>query len=323
MRWLNGLVKSTVKDNQSLWKNERFMVLDMKNFLVVMVLLLCSSLAAAEIYPPLRESHDPELQAQLEKTIAKLGMRSAVKKKTLAVALVDVTDPTDPHMASVNGNSMLYAASLPKIAILLGVCQRAADGEIKLDKKTLQQLNMMIRHSNNASATAMLRKAGKRYLAKLLQSPRYRLYDRKYNGGLWVGKEYSKRGSWRRDPLHNLSHGATAIQVARYLYLLETGRLVSPSYSHLMKGIMGNPAIKHKFVKGLKARPGSKIFRKSGSWRKWHADSAIVERDGRTYIAVALAADSRGGHWLPKLIVGMDDIIFARKNVPSMAALQK
>jgi beta-lactamase class A len=53
-------------------------------------------------------------------------------------------------------------------------------------------------------------------------SPRYRLYDPRHYGGLWVGKDYAKSGLWRRDPLHNLSHGATAMQVARFYYLLKT-----------------------------------------------------------------------------------------------------
>ena len=78
-----------------------------------------------------------------------------------------------------------------------------------------------------------------------------------------------------------------------------------------MKEMLGEPAIRHKFVKGLQeSRPGSRIFRKSGTWRNWHADSAIVERDGRRYIAVALAHSRQGSKWLSKLIVALDDLIF-------------
>jgi len=52
--------------------------------------------------------------------------------------------------------------------------------------------------------------------------------------------------------------------------------------------MLSKPGINHKFVKGLMAvHPDSKIFRKSGSWRRWHADSALVERDGHKYIMVA------------------------------------
>jgi beta-lactamase class A len=229
---------------------------------------------------------------------------------------VDITDPTVPRMAYVNPNEMMYAASLPKIAILLGAFERIANGEMTLDFQTRKKMSQMIRNSSNRAATEILNKVGKAYLAKLLQSSRYRLYDPERNGGLWVGKEYSKAGAWKRDPLHNLSHGATALQVARFYYMLQTGQLVSPDLSRQMKTILADPAIEHKFVKGLKSvHPDSQIYRKSGTWREYHSDSAIIEHDGRRYIAVALAKSQRGGKWLSELIVAMDDLIF--KSVPS------
>jgi beta-lactamase class A len=216
-----------------------------------------------------------------------------------------------PGSASVNGDEMMYAASLPKIAILLGAFERVARGELKLDGMAREKLTAMIRHSSNQAATEMLNRVGKPFLASLLQSPRYRLYDPQHNGGLWVGKDYGKAAAWKRDPLHNLSHGATALQVARFYYLLQTGRLVSPRACREMKAMMSEPAIHHKFVKGLEgAKPGSRIYRKSGTWRDWHSDSAIVERDGRRYIAVALAHDPRGADWLSRTIVALDDLVF-------------
>jgi beta-lactamase class A len=206
---------------------------------------------------------------------------------------------------------MMYAASLPKIAILLGAYERAARGELVLDEKTREQLTRMIRYSSNSAATAMLNRVGKPYLAALLQSPRYRLYDPLSNGGLWVGKDYGKKPAWKRDPLHNLSHGATAIQVARFYYLLETGRLVSPEASREMKSVLSHPGTCHKFVKGLQhSRPDARLYRKSGTWKQWHCDSAMVERAGRCYIAVALAKHPSGGQWLSRLIVALDDLVF-------------
>jgi beta-lactamase class A len=213
-------------------------------------------------------------------------------------------------MAYVNPNEMMYAASLPKIAILLGAFEKIANGEMPLDDEILEKLKLMIRNSSNAAATEILHRVGMEYLAELLQSPRYRLYDPGKNGGLWVGKDYAKAPAWKRDPLHNLSHGATALQVARFYYLLETGQLVSPEISRLMKSILADPAIEHKFVKGLKEiQPDSEIYRKSGTWGPYHSDSAIVEHHGRRYIAVALAKSASGERWLQKLIVALDDII--------------
>ncbi len=289
-----------------------------------LVLAACAGAATAyePLVPSLRSSTSDSLQQGLNGVIGELGLQSAVKSGKLSVALVDITEPAQPRLASVNGDAMLYAASLPKIAILLGAFARIESGDLRLDADTEQTLVRMIRNSCNKSATDMLRRVEPDYLAELLQSPRYRLYDAEHNGGLWVGKEYSKTTAWKRDPLHNLSHGATALQVARFYYLLETGRLVSPEASKAMKTILGEPAIQHKFVKGLEqSRPGSEIFRKSGSWRTWHADSAIVERDGRRYIAVALAEDPKGGRWLSRLIVALDDLIFAQPTPIQVAAL--
>mgnify|MGYP002641967032 CR=1 FL=1 len=77
-----------------------------------------------------------------------------------------------------------------------------------------------------------------------------------------------------------------------------------------MKALLSKPGINHKFVKGL-SNTDAKIFRKSGSWRTYHADSALIEHNGRSYIAVALANDPQGGEWMKKLIREMDSIILA------------
>jgi beta-lactamase class A len=252
--------------------------------------------------PSLWKSFDSSLQRQLNNTLTKLGLNQAVHNKKLSVALVDITRLNKPRVAAVNGDEMQYAASLPKIAILLGAFVEIEQGEMKLDEDTRESLTRMIRVSSNADATHMLNRVGKQRLLGILQSRKYDLYDPKVNGGLWVGKEYGKSAAYQRDPLHNLSHGATAMQTARFYYLLETGKLVGPGLTREMKSMLGNPGIHHKFVKGLADYPDAKIYRKSGSWRQWHADSAIVEAEGHKYIIVALAESPNGGEWLSRLI---------------------
>ncbi len=270
----------------------------------------------AQQVPTLRRSRDELMQRALLEALEDLQLSVAVERGQLGVALVDITDPRHPRLAAVNDDIMFYAASLPKIAILLGAFQRAEEGSFLLDDDTIAQLTRMIRYSSNPDATTIFNRVGADYLAALLQSDRYRLYDSNHGGGLWVGKEYAETGVWRRDPLNDISHGATAYEVARFYYLLETGRLVSPEACRRMKEILSRPAIKHKFVSGLeRMRPGSIIYRKSGSWKQFHSDSAIVERDGRRYIAVALANHPNGGEWLSHLIVSLDDIVFSQANI--------
>jgi len=272
-------------------------------FICLLSFLMSAPLLADGLdrFPSLWESFDPQLQRQLDSTLADLGLDTAVNKRQLSVALVDITDPEEPRVASANGDEMLYAASLPKIAILLGAFVEIEQGNMVLDQDTRASLTRMIRNSSNADATLMLNRVGKDRLLKILQSD-HKLYDPRVNGGLWVGKEYGKSPAYRRDPLHNLSHGATAMQAARFYYLLETGQLVDEELTAEMKTMLGDPGINHKFVKGLAGYPDAKIFRKSGSWSRWHADSALVEADGHKYIVVALAENSDGGQWLASLI---------------------
>lgn len=282
------------------------------------LLILTLTDDAPQQFPVLHDAADADMQQALVLALEGLQLSAAVQRGELGVALVDITDLNHPRMAGVNEDIMIYAASLPKIAILLGAFQRVEDGEMSLDNQTVAQLTRMIRYSSNADATAMLNRVGKDYLADLLQSDRYRLYDPDFGGGLWVGKEYARSGAWKRDPINNISHGATAYEVARFYYLLETGRLVSEDSCRRMKEILSRPAIAHKFVRGLQQnRPGSTIYRKSGSWKQFHSDSAIVERDGKRYIAVALASNPNGGEWLSRLIVSLDDIIFDRAHSKS------
>jgi beta-lactamase class A len=263
---------------------------------------------------------DGNLQRRLENRLALLGLRGAIADKRLAVALVDIAVVDRPRVAAVNGDEMMYAASLPKIAILLGAFERVREGSLTLDAQAEGELIGMIRDSSNTDASAMMDRVGTAYIADLLQSPRYRLYDQRHNGGLWVGKHYAQMGLWRRDPLHNLSHGATAMQVARFYYLLETGHLVSPEHSRRMKAILANSSLDHKFLRGIRERfPQASVYRKSGTWGRFHADSALIEHDGRRYIAVALCESDRGSQWLRDIVVALDDIVSVQPQLLEVA----
>jgi len=279
-------------------------------FLMIVVALPAWS-GSGDEYPVLWDRNDPVLQRQLDEILRGLGYARAIKKKRLAVVLVDISDLDKPRVAAVNGDHMIYAASIPKLAILLGAFVEVREGNMNLDAETRESLTNMIRYSSNVDATRMLNRIGKERLLEILQSDEFALYDPDVNGGLWVGKEYGKSAAYERDPLHNLSHGATAMQVARFYYLLETGRVVGKRLSVVMKSMLGDPGIKHKFVKGLAEYPDVEIFRKSGSWKKWHGDSAIVEVGRLKYIVVGLAEDRRGGKWLSKMIKPIHELMLA------------
>ena len=52
------------------------------------------------------------------------GLMPQVASGRLSMALVDISDIYQPRVAALAGNQMIYAASLPKIAIMLGAMNR-------------------------------------------------------------------------------------------------------------------------------------------------------------------------------------------------------
>jgi len=270
--------------------------------------------ADPEDLAPLWDWRDKKLEAKVVRALDRIGLSRVIARKRMGAALVILDGDKQPRVAAVNPDLALYAASLPKIAVLLGAFDRIDRGELKLTKENESLLFDMMRISSNTAATEMMRRVGLPNIARTMLDERYRLYDPRHNGGLWAGKEYSKGGLWRRDPLHNLSHAATAMQVARFYYLLETGNLISRQHSQSMKKLMSGTLLHHKFVKSLiKLHPRGIVYRKSGSWRSFHSDSVLVKAKGKTYIAVALIDDNRGGDWLPMIIEAFDDIVFDRR----------
>lgn len=268
-----------------------------------------SALAQTSAEPLLQP--DLELQRSLESTVQNLNLTRPLVDRRLAMSLVDITDRDRPRYAGLNDRQMMYAASLPKIAVLLAGFERIRAGLMEYTPAIKEMFIRMTRFSSNIDASRAIQRIGFDYIAQVLTSSKYRFYDLQENGGLWMGKGYGgPNDRWRRDPLHNISHGATSLQVARFFLLLEQGRLVSPQYSAEIKDILSKPGIHHKFVKGLEeGKPGCEIYRKSGTWYNWHSDAALVEHNGKKYIAVALMQDPRASEIFPKLIVKMDDLI--------------
>lgn len=248
----------------------------------------------------LSHAEDAALQRQLEARIDSLGLADAVDRGELAVSLLILSDQQHPRLAQVSGHRMLYAASLPKIAILLGAAVSIDDGRLIPDDALMDDIHAMIRVSCNECANRVINRVGKQVLLDTLQAPQFGFYDPE-QGGLWLGKEYSREPAWQRDPLNDLSHGATSFQVARFYCGLQQGTLVSPVQNQMMLDALSAPGIEHKFVAGLAPFDGLQIFRKSGSWSTFHSDSALVRKDDRAYVIVALADDPGGGRWLEKL----------------------
>lgn len=283
-------------------------------------LYLACNVAQAEDWEPLYDRYDPEFQSALENRLRRNGTwASLIRNKKLAIGVVDLrSDP--PRFARVNGDVMMYAASLPKIAILLSAYVAFEDGTLKETDAIHQDLTAMIRVSSNAAATRLIDKIGMRRIQATLKDPRYDFYDVKHGGGLWVGKRYASSGPRQGDPLYNISHGATVTQVCRFFYLLASRRLISEARSEQMLEDLADPELHHKFVSQLDKRaPAARVFRKSGTWRKWHSDAILVEGPRwRDYILVALVESESGESIIRQVLPAVEELLVPEKYAGNM-----
>ncbi len=260
---------------------------------------------------PLRSLQDDDLQVLLDRCIqSNSKWNKMVSSKRMSVGIVDLSDPEAVRYARVNGNEMMYAASLPKIAILLAIVDALEKQEIEDTEAVQRDLKLMISKSDNQASTRMIDLVGYEKIESVLTDPRYELYDEEYGGGLWVGKRYAAQGRRYPDPIKGLSHAASVSQVCRFYYLLAFGKLVSPARSKQMLDILVDPALNHKFVNTLdRTAPRAKLFRKSGSWRSYHSDSILVWGPQRQYILACLVEDEDGERTLRQLAYAVDEMM--------------
>jgi len=249
-----------------------------------------------ESFRPLRDFRSSDLQKALEAVIkSDPNLSKLISNRKLCIGLVDLSDWETPSFASINGREMMYAASLPKIAVLLAAEDAIHKRELEETESLKRDMHAMIRYSDNQATTRVIDLLGYEKIESVMRDAKNEFYQEEEGGGLWVGKRYSKSGKTNREPLKNLSHAANAYQVCRFYYRLAFGRLISYDRSRDMLDILKDPGIKHKFVHTLlKLAPDAAIYRKSGSWQSWHADSVLVWDEDRRYILVALIQDSEG-----------------------------
>lgn len=296
--------------------------MNIKSSFLALLLLIGLSLKAQNDLPiqtddskimPLRRMVDTMLQDNLELELkSHPKWKSLLDQKKMAVGIVDLSDPDKVRFARINGDYMMYAASLPKIAILLTAMDAIEKGSLKETAEVKKDMRLMISKSNNQAATRIIDRVGYEQIEAVMIDPKYAFYDEEKGGGLWVGKRYGSGGETHREPLKNLSHAASVTQVCRYYYLLANGKLVNQKRSKQMLDIMENPELHHKFVNTLdKIAPNARLFRKSGSWRTYHSDSILVwgKDPNRRYILVALINDANGEQIMRNLVKPVEKVI--------------
>ena len=267
-----------------------------------------------DAWRPLRACADTTLQRRLEQQLSQRDLwRRLLREAKLSVGLVDLTQLESPRLAQLNGDTMLEVASLAKIAVLLAAHQSLAEGTLEQTPELQGDLRAMIRVSSNEAATRVIQRlgagrAGLERIATVLTLPRYALFEPRQGGGLWVGAAYPAGRDSLPEPLRGFLHAATATQVCRFYHLLLTGRLVDLEHSRSMLAAMAEPGLQTKFVRALAGRvPPSRLYRKSGSWGRHHADSVLVWGEAsKRYIAVAIVEHADGELILQQLLPALE-----------------
>src|SRR5882672_10246848 len=241
---------------------------------------------------------EPSLQANLEKIDADLRSKYGMTTEQTAVGVLDLNTL---RLAVIHPDRGDYAASVPKVGILLAYFQLHPEGATNLNSQTRHELGLMAKASNNEMAARFSRELGLKQIQAVLNA--YHFYDTNHGGGIWIGKHYGKGDERYGDPVGNNSHAATVRQLLRYFLMLEQGKLISPAASKTMREIFESPDIPHdniKFVKGLAGRD-VQIIRKWGTWQDWLHDSAVVTGGGRHYILVGMTKHPKGDEYLVEL----------------------
>ncbi len=268
---------------------------------------------------PLYQRWDRGLQAKLDQALKKEKLwQTLINRKKMAVGLVDLANPALPRFAQVNGNTMMYAASLPKIAILLAAFKGFEDGSLKETPQIQADMIEMIRRSDNFAASRVVAQIGLKQIEKIILDPPYRFYNLKKGGGILVGGSFARDGHLNREPLKKLVQAATVNQVCRFYYLLAYGKLINPARSRQMLNIMAFPDLHDKFVSVLEGTvPLNHLYRKSGEFRVWYSDSVLVwDETWRRYILVAMIEDRQGEQILKELVPVAENILKAPQTHP-------
>lgn len=252
---------------------------------------------------------DADLQRRVEAVDAQLRARWEISESQTSVGVLDLRTL---RLAWLRPDRIDYAASVPKIAILLGWFAAHPD-LADLDATTRHELGLMIKQSDNELAAKFSQQLGLTFIRGVLD--RYALYDAKTGGGIWLGKHYGKGGERLVDPVGGHSHAATVRQLLRFYLLLEQDKLVSAEASAAMREIFRSPDIPHKddkFVAGLAGRAGLEIRRKAGWWEDWNLDTAVVTGPGRHYIVVAMTHHAKGEEYLRAFAAAVDGLLCVR-----------
>jgi len=223
---------------------------------------------------------DPELQELLDRTVHTLRKSDvALNRQTIRVALLDIPAGGTPSLASWNGDSPVYPASVPKFAYLMAAYHWRDQGKLEIDPALDRQLTQMVYASSNRATQKVVarltdtepgprlegreyaefvekRHAVKRWLRELGISDLHLVHPTYDGGGDLYGREEQfledsgiegalpdQTGEYRNRA------AMTATGTAKLLALLATDRALSPETSAEVRERMRRSTRKQGYLK--------------------------------------------------------------------------
>lgn len=251
---------------------------------------------------------DAELQAALDELDGRVAGDLGIPAGQRAFGVLDLSGL---RLALIRPDTMFYAASVPKICIVLTYFATHPEAATALDPQVERELQLVIKRSSNELAAKYSQLVGLDAIQDLLQSERYRFWEPDHGGGFWCGKHYGLDEPRYGDPLHDHSHGMTVRQALRYYLMLEQGNLESPAVCAKLKQIFAAPQLEFHdkdFVAGLKGRDVT-VLRKGGLWEDWQLDTARIQHGDQLYLLAGATHHPRGGEYLARMAAGVDDLL--------------
>jgi beta-lactamase class A len=158
---------------------------------------------SGDTWRPLSTHEDGSLEDRLAQALKTNPLWQAlISEEKMAVGVVDLADPAAPRFAQVNGSTMMYAASLAKLAILFSAHCGFDDGTLVETPEIYRDMIEMIRRSDNAATNRMIDRIGLRRIEAVVVDPSCRFYDPDQGGGIWLGRRFANSADVDRDPLN-------------------------------------------------------------------------------------------------------------------------
>lgn len=285
-----------------------------------LVVLVAASVAAQRVPMELRDDvvipdlpdfrplpdPDPALNELLHEAVVRAQLHHKVpagdspdnQEEWSSIALVDISDPENPRVASWNGEHLVYPASTYKMYVMGDAIRRVVEGEFSLDdvhaikphnvrsgsrpeanqEMTLSEIiRLTMQYSDNTTANELIDIVDRQNASALMHALGCE--------GSEITRKYLSR-DLEDEGYANIAGTVTSgLHLATFLWAAETGAIGGGKGRGLIKGYLAMND-RGRFHAGLP--DSATIHSKTGWWNIYTSEAAIIEDGPKRYILCAL-----------------------------------